>query len=124
ANRVRAFMFKDRLPGCAVIVRPPDAAGGYADEVLALVMRVHGNRHHAAGDHRRADGAKLQAAESTAGHGIARLGTVFILILLGFFVVLLVLGGVLVFSGLVFVLGALVGLGHCRFICRLGLACG
>src|SRR5262249_47574400 len=130
ADRVRAFMLKNRLPGCAVIVGAPNAAGGHADVVLALVVRVHGNRDHAAGDHRRPDGAKLQAAKGTAGHGIAGLGAFvfFLVVLLGFLVVLFgVLFVVLLVLGGVFVFGTLVGRGGfrlsgCRFVRRLGLA--
>src|SRR5262249_61002336 len=72
ADRIRAVIVEDRRPCGSGVDRLPNAAGSDGDEIFGAVIRVDGERDHASGCDRRADGTEAQSGEGRRRHRIGR----------------------------------------------------
>src|SRR5258706_5264349 len=94
SDRIRSFLIEQRSPRRAIVHRLPHSARSHAHVILNFVSRIHRNRHHSPGSHRRPNRAKLQPGKSVGVHPALLLLFVFILVLdvvflLVFFLILL-----------------------------------
>src|SRR5471030_889148 len=72
ADGVGAVAVENRRPGGAVVIRQPDAARRFGDQVMVTIVGEDCDLRHAAGDESRADIARPQAGESGGVDGVVR----------------------------------------------------